>query len=82
MGYDFISGRTTTGDRASLSAEAENHLLPLIYSDVKDAFKEQGVKSLFTVGLPAAFGVGVQTYTPNQKTSKSGFGKSFSKKQN
>ncbi len=73
--WDLLSGRTATGDKVlyqwggdtedkevTLKDVTLNRVLPLITSDVKEAMKEQGVKALFTVGLPATFGVGVQTY--------------------
>ena len=72
MVWDFLSGRTVTGEKPTIGSEAESHLLPLLYSDVKDAMQDKGVSSLFTVGVPSAFGVGVQTFQPKQPTSKSG----------
>ena len=67
MTWDFMSGRTAVGEKVSLAQEAQSHFLPLIYSDVSDAYKQQGVKALLTVGVPATFGVGTQTYQPNKK---------------
>jgi hypothetical protein len=64
---DYLSGRTQDYKPFSWKAEAQNKLLPLISSDLKEAYKEEGVKALFTVGLPATFGVGVNTYEPNTK---------------
>lgn len=63
---DITSGRKTTGEDVTLKDEAVDHLLPLLYSDIHDAMKDNGVSSLFTVGIPSTFGVGVQTYS-NQK---------------
>lgn len=70
VAWDVLSGRTVTGDKPTLANESENHLLPLIYSDVKDAAKSQGVKALLTVGIPATFGVGVQTYLPKEQENQ------------
>ena len=72
MIWDFMSKRQVTGDEVTIRNEAETHLLPLIYSDVKEAYKEQGIKSLFTVGVPSVFGVGVNTYSanPSKKVTK------------
>jgi hypothetical protein len=69
MAVDFLSGRTAVGDKVTVASEAESHLLPLIYSDMKQAMQDQGIKSLLTVGVPATFGVGVNTYTKRQSTS-------------
>lgn len=76
MVWDFLSNRTVTGDKPTIGSEAESHLLPLLYSDVKSAMQDKGVSSLFTVGVPSAFGVGVQTFeakpaaTKKQRTHK------------
>lgn len=66
MVWDFLADRTVTGEKVNMKDEAIQHFLPLIYSDVKDAMDDQGIKALFTVGLPSVFGVGVQTF---KKTS-------------
>ena len=65
---DILSNRTIMGEKPTILKEAESHLLPLIYSDLKTAMKEKGISALFTVGIPATFGVGVQTYLPREKT--------------
>lgn len=70
MAWDFLSGKTVTGEKTTIKNELESHFLPLIYSDVKEAMKDQGVKSLFTVGIPAAFGIGVSTFSPKEKNNK------------
>lgn len=62
MAWDFIKGRTAVGQPVSPVQEAIDHFQPLLFNDIQDAWKTQGVKSLFTVGLPSTFGVGVQTY--------------------
>lgn len=67
---DFMVGRTIIGEEVTVAKEAEKNLLPLIVSDVKDAMKDQGVKALFTTYLPAAFGIGVQTFDAKPPASK------------
>ena len=37
-------------------------------NDTYEAMQDQGVKALFTVGIPSSFGVGVQTQLPNTGT--------------
>ena len=77
---DLISRRTIIGDKVllqwggkikdreiTLKDEAIQHLLPLIYSDVSKAMQDKGISSLFTVGIPATFGVGVATYDNKKK---------------
>ena len=51
------------GNNLTLTDELASHLFPLIISDVYSAIKGNGLQSLITVGLPATFGVGVQTYS-------------------
>lgn len=68
---NLIKGRDAVGNPVTLSSIAQNNLLPLIYSDVQEAVKEDGYKALFTVGVPSAFGIGVNTYTPREKKDKS-----------
>lgn len=62
MGVDFLSGRDATGQPVTLGSEAQGHLLPLLYSDLKDAMKDKGLQAIFTVGIPSTFGIGVNTY--------------------
>lgn len=59
---DFLTTRTVVGDRVTAFDEAKSHLMPLIYKDVAEAIKDNGVKAIFTTGIPAVFGVGVSTY--------------------
>lgn len=67
MTWDLTSGRNSIGEKATLGKELKEHLIPLSIQDISDAWKEYGVKSLLNVGIPAAFGVGVQSYKPKLK---------------
>lgn len=69
MIVDFMKGKDAVGQPISMGSEAESHLLPLLYSDLKEAVKDRGVSALFTVGLPSVFGVGVNTYSQTEKKS-------------
>lgn len=51
-------GKNTIG----LGEYASQHLLPLTMTGLADAYKDQGVKGIFTAGVPSIFGVGTQTY--------------------
>jgi DNA repair protein RadC len=71
---DVVAGRNIIGEKVTPGMIAERNLLPLIYSDVKEAYNEQGAVSILTVGLPAAFGIGVNTYDPKvEKKSKAAY---------
>jgi len=69
LAVDWNLGMTQDYQKFSWKKEAENKLLPLLYSDLKESVSQDGVKSLFTVGVPGAFGIGVQTYD-DKKPSK------------
>ncbi len=68
--WDLLSGKTIIGEDVTLSKELENKLLPLLYSDIKDAAQDGGVKNALGVGIPAVFGVSVQTYGGRDYTQK------------
>lgn len=65
MGVDFLSGQQASGDQTTVKQEILDHFTPLLYSDIHDAWKDQGMKALFTAGIPSVFGIGVQTYKPS-----------------
>lgn len=58
----FATNENLSDKEIDLTDKAKSILLPLIVTDVKDAVKEQGIKALGTVWLPATFGIGVQTF--------------------
>ncbi len=66
----FYSADNPAGNGLTYTDEMFDHLMPLIVSDMQSAMKDQGVKALFTVGIPSTFGVGVQTYEPNPPSAK------------
>lgn len=59
---DVLTGRKVTGEEVTLKDEALSYAIPLIINDVSDAVKDKGISALFTVGVPATFGIGVQTF--------------------
>lgn len=69
MAVDFFQGTDIVGEKVTVKGELEG-MLPLIYSDVKEAMQDRGVSSLYTVGLPAMFGVGVNTYEAREPAPK------------
>ncbi len=85
VGLDILMGENIVGDRLTTKWESgkdevgikenlKTHLLPLLYTGMEEAWKEQGPKSLLVTLVPSVFGVGVNTYsTPpasNVKKSK------------
>jgi hypothetical protein len=61
---DRLVGRTVTGEKVTLGESLKQRLLPLVASDLYNSVKEDGVKAIFTQGIPSTFGVGVQNYLP------------------
>lgn len=60
---DILDGaKDSQGNPLNLSDEVKNNIIPLYLQDMDDAIKEFGPEALFSVGLPAFFGVGTQTY--------------------
>lgn len=79
MVMDIASGRTSAGEKVNKNFQFPNpenetsftemaigHLSPLLIQDVIKASKEDGIKSIFTTGVPAMFGIGVQNYDPSK----------------
>lgn len=64
---NLVTGRDAVGQSVTIEGQLVQDVTPLIISDVYQAMKDQGVKALFTVGIPSAFGVGVQSYQPKKK---------------
>ena len=77
---NLSSGRDAGGQPIDFKKEGLKLITPLIVNDLIQGVKDQGVKALFTVGVPSAFGVGVQTFTPKPPKKKSKTGRKFQSK--
>jgi hypothetical protein len=64
--WDLAAGKDVVGQPVTLGGELERNLLPLIKSDIQDAYDDAGMKGVIKV-LPSIFGVGVSTYQPKKK---------------
>lgn len=53
------------GEDITLTGEIAENTIPLYLQDMKEAIDEFGPDALITVGVPAFFGVGTQTYKPS-----------------
>jgi hypothetical protein len=67
---DLAKGKDAAGQPVIIQNELLELVTPLIIQDTYSAMKEDGIKALFTVGIPAAFGIGVQTYKPSAAKPK------------
>lgn len=71
---DLLAGRTVVGDEFDAGTKAYELFTPMIAQDIADAWKDKGFASLFTVGVPSSFGVGVSTYETKKSSSSSDSG--------
>lgn len=69
---DVIAGENIIGEPTTLQSEALESVTPMIINDVGEAMKDQGMKALFTVGVPSIFGIGSTTYDSKQSTKEDG----------
>jgi hypothetical protein len=78
IAVDILAGENSVGQKLTtdwigtrkqigLGENLANHLLPLTFTGLHDALKDQGGKAWFTVGVPSVFGVGTQTYNSGKK---------------
>lgn len=76
---DLLAGKNVVGEEIDPANKAYELFVPMIAQDIKDAAKEQGIKALFTVGVPSALGVGTSTFEPKKSSGKSSSSKSVKK---
>lgn len=67
---DILKGSTLMGEQTTVPREAYKNLVPLYMQDVAEAWKEMGAESLAKSGVPAFFGVGVQTYAEGDSSKQ------------
>lgn len=71
---DIMSGKDFDGHDLTIpGAKArylESKVIPLIAQDIYKGYQDNGLKGALSVGIPSVFGIGVQTNTPNPKTSE------------
>lgn len=74
---DLLAGKNVIGEEIEPAKKAYELFVPMILQDIQEAWKEQGPKSILTVGVPSALGVGTTTYEqePSKSKSKSGLHK-------
>jgi hypothetical protein len=62
MTVNFMQGRNSIGEKVTLRDEIFSHVIPLSMQSIIEAAKEGGPSKIISAGLPAIFGIGVQTY--------------------
>ena len=64
---DLMRGQKMFGEELKFDEEALSNMIPLYLNDMKEAIDDLGPEAIFTVGSPAFFGVGTQTYKSKEK---------------
>lgn len=57
----LLKGQTATGEDVDVPTEIINRFIPMVIQDIYDVSQEKGAEGIL-MGLPAIFGVGMQTY--------------------
>lgn len=70
MGVDLLAGKNVVGEEIEPVKKAYELFVPMIFQDIQSAWGEQGFKSLLTVGVPTALGIGVTTYEKQAPKTK------------
>lgn len=61
---DFLRGKDFTGQDINVSQEIYTRFIPMVIQDAYDLYKDRGASGV-AMDIPAIFGVGVQTYSPD-----------------
>lgn len=67
---ELLEGQKIFGEKLKLTSEFAENSIPLYLQDINETLNEIGPSTLLTVGLPAFFGVGIQTYEEKKKTNR------------
>ncbi len=62
--WDVLEKENVVGEKLEPGDVAVQKTVPLYVQDIIDIVKEEGAANALKVGIPAFFGVGVQTYAP------------------
>jgi hypothetical protein len=73
LAVELMKGQKLFGDDLTLTGEIAENSIPLYLQDMDDAIKDLGPEALFTVGVPAFFGVGTQSYSQKRGSRLSTF---------
>lgn len=70
LALELFEGQKLYGDEIKFTKEVAENAIPLYLQDIDEALDQIGPWALLTVGAPAFFGVGVQTYEEKQKANR------------
>ena len=66
----MTGAKTFSGEDMTIENIAEQKLVPMYIQDITDAYRDGGLGKAVGAGIPAFFGVGVQTWKPRKKKRK------------
>ena len=73
LALELFEGSKMFGEELKFTQEVAENITPLYLQDIQEAFNQLGGSAMFTVGIPAFFGVGVQTYEEKKKENRFNF---------
>jgi len=66
---ELMTGEDIVGQPTSVLKTMANTVTPLVLDDIRDAYKLEGGKRAFAVGLATEFGIGATTYVQSRRTT-------------
>ncbi len=76
---DIAEGKTVVGEKVTPASAITRNFVPLSMNDIYDVMVEQGVTRGTAITLLSIFGMGVQSYNPNDKNKISNIDKLIAK---
>ena len=73
LALELFEGQKLYGDELNATQEIAENTVPLYLQDIQEAFEQIGPWAMVTVGAPAFFGVGVQSYEEKGKENRFNF---------
>ena len=73
LALELFEGSKLFGEEIKFTQEVAENITPLYLQDIKEAFEQLGPWSMLTVGAPAFFGAGTQTYEEKKKENRFNF---------
>ena len=73
LALELFEGSKLFGEEIKPTQEVIENTIPLYLQDIGEAFEQLGPSTMISVGVPAFFGVGVQTYEEKKKEGRFNF---------
>jgi len=67
LAWELMEGQKFYGGPIEPLEKIRDVFIPMVLEDIREAYDEFGANALWGVGVPATFGVGVQTYEERKK---------------